>query len=101
MLGSPTCSRRPTARTSSVRDRHPREWFARDARDVAPALIGCALVHGDRAGIIVETEAYLGPSDRASHARFGRTARTSGRFRPARAAYVYLGYGGQRWLHTR
>jgi DNA-3-methyladenine glycosylase len=76
-----------------VRDRHPRDWFARDARDVARALIGCALVHGDRAGIIVETEAYLGPSDRASHARFGPTARTSVMFGPAGVAYVYLCYG--------
>ncbi len=56
-------------------------------------LIGCALVHRKRAGLIVETEAYLGPEDLASHARFGPTARTSVMFGPGGIAYVYLCYG--------
>jgi DNA-3-methyladenine glycosylase len=60
---------------------------------VARDLIGCALVHRKRAGIIVETEAYLGPDDAASHARFGPTARTSVMFGPGGVAYVYLCYG--------
>ena len=50
-------------------------------------------MHGSRAGIIVEAEAYLGPADRASHARFGPTKRTSVMFGPAGVAYVYLCYG--------
>jgi DNA-3-methyladenine glycosylase len=73
--------------------RFDQTWFARPAPEVARALIGTALVHGDRAGIIVETEAYLGPHDKASHARFGATARTSVMFGPAGRSYVYLCYG--------
>lgn len=68
-------------------------FFADDARTVAKKLIGCALVHRDRAGIIVETEAYVGPHDLACHARFGPTERTSVMFGPGGVSYVYLCYG--------
>lgn len=61
--------------------------------EAARALLGCALVHGERAAIIVETEAYLGPQDRASHARFGPTDRNRVMFGPGGVAYVYLCYG--------
>jgi DNA-3-methyladenine glycosylase len=74
-------------------NRLPHEFFARDAATVARALVGCALVHGRRAGVIVETEAYVGPHDLACHARFGATARTSVMFGPAGVTYVYLCYG--------
>jgi DNA-3-methyladenine glycosylase len=52
--------------------------------------------HGIAGGLIVETEAYGGPEDRASHARAGLTKRTAPMFGPAGHAYVYLIYG----LHT-
>jgi DNA-3-methyladenine glycosylase len=75
------------------RARLPAAWFTESSATVARALIGCALVHHDRAGLIVETEAYLGPDDLASHARFGPTARTSVMFGPGGVSYVYLCYG--------
>jgi len=75
----------------------PRAFYARDTRVVARELIGKVLVHRDggtfRAARIVETEAYHGPGDRASHARFGRTARADIMFGPPGVAYVYLIYG--------
>ena len=71
-----------------------RAFFARDALTVAPALLGKTLLHGDTGGSIVETEAYVGPHDRACHAYGGRrTARTEPLFGEAGHAYVYLIYG--------
>ena len=80
-------------RTAAEPARLPLAWFQRPTPVVARALIGCVLVHGDRAGRIVETEAYLGPEDQASHARFGPTARTRVMFGPGGVTYVYLCYG--------
>ncbi|HTE51829.1 MAG TPA: DNA-3-methyladenine glycosylase [Kofleriaceae bacterium] len=77
----------------SAAERLSRRFFARPADVVAHALIGQVLVCGERAGIVVETEAYLGPDDKASHARFGATARTSVMFGPGGVSYVYLIYG--------
>jgi DNA-3-methyladenine glycosylase len=68
-------------------------WYRRDPAALARALLGCALVHRGRAAMIVETEAYLGPDDLASHARFGATERTSVMFGPGGVSYVYLCYG--------
>lgn len=91
----------PTAPTITAlrRARLPAAALRADAPSVARALIGCALVHRDRAGIIVETEAYLGPEDLASHARFGATARTSVMFGAGGVAYVYLCYGIHRMFN--
>lgn len=75
------------------RRRAPLAFYRRDVAEVARALIGCALVHGARAGTIVEVEAYGGPDDLASHARFGPTARTSVMFEAGGVSYVYLCYG--------
>jgi DNA-3-methyladenine glycosylase len=49
---------------------------------------------------IVETEAYGGPEDRASHARAGLTTRTTPMFGPAGHAYVYLVYGMHECLNV-
>ncbi len=73
--------------------RQPVDFFRKPAPDLARALLGAWLVHGPRAGMIVETEAYLGPEDAASHARFGPTERTRPMFGPGGTAYVYLCYG--------
>ena len=71
-----------------------RAFYARDALTVAPALLGKTLLHGETGGVIVETEAYMGPQDRACHAFGGkRTARTEVLFGEAGHAYVYLIYG--------
>jgi DNA-3-methyladenine glycosylase len=79
------------------RRRLPRAFFARDTREVARGLLGKVLVHLDggvrRAARIVETEAYHGEEDLASHARFGRTPRAAVMFGRAGVAYVYLVYG--------
>jgi DNA-3-methyladenine glycosylase len=71
--------------------------FERPSVMLAQALLGALVVREDEtgrmAGLIVETEAYAGPEDRASHARAGRTRRTAPMFGPAGHAYVYLVYG--------
>ena len=79
-----------------------RSFYARDARDVGPALIGCRLVHrlpdGERLIVrLTEVEAYLGDgSDPASHAHPGPTPRNRTMFGPAGRLYAYRSYG----IHT-
>jgi DNA-3-methyladenine glycosylase len=73
--------------------RYDASFFQRDAATVARALIGSALVHRRRAGVIVETEAYVGAHDLACHARFGSTPRTSVMFGAGGKSYIYLCYG--------
>jgi DNA-3-methyladenine glycosylase len=75
-----------------------RSFFDRDAATVARALLGCGLVRRAEDGAllgcrIVETEAYVGPRDRASHSRMGRTARNGVMFGPPGHAYVFQIYG--------
>lgn len=74
-----------------------RDYYDRDAEIVARDLLGKLLAHrvggGLRVGRIVETEAYLGTHDRASHSSRGRTPRTEGMFGPPGYAYVYMIYG--------
>jgi DNA-3-methyladenine glycosylase len=75
-----------------------RRLFARSTLEVADGLLGWRLVRIDPDGTrrearIVEVEAYIGEVDRASHARFGRTARNAVMFGPPGRAYVYLVYG--------
>ena len=71
----------------------PHSFYERPARTVARALLGKVLVHGGRAGRIVETEAYVGVHDLACHAARGKTARTRILWGPPGRAYVYFIYG--------
>jgi DNA-3-methyladenine glycosylase len=71
----------------------PRRFYARDTVQVSRELLGKVLEHGGTAGIIVETEAYLGGDDLASHSAVGITPRTEVIFGPPGHAYVYLSYG--------
>ena len=70
-----------------------RPFYERPTVEVARALLGKVLVHGPAAGIIVETEAYPGRDDLASHSARGLTGRTRVIFGPPGHAYVYLIYG--------
>ncbi len=78
--------------------RSSREWFARPTVEVARDLIGCTLTVDagtDQAVVarIVETEAYLGLDDPASHAFRGPTPRSAVMFGPPGHLYVYFTYG--------
>jgi len=80
-------------------ERFPPGFFERPVVDVARRLLGACLVSdvaGVRtAGVIVETEAYGGPDDPASHAATasGVTQRNQAMFGPPGRAYVYRSYG--------
>jgi len=79
--------------------RMTRDEYAIGAEALARRLIGQRLVRIDQdgarlAGVIVETEAYLGPADLASHAAGGRrTARNESMYGPPGLLYVYFTYG--------
>jgi len=84
-----------TRRTSR---RLGRRFFERPAVQVARDLIGKFIVRRHRgrliSSIIIETEAYRGPDDRASRAFGGRrTGSVEALYGPAGTVYVYLVYG--------
>lgn len=86
-------------KTAKTRKKLPRSFYTRkDVVEVARDLLGKKLVSkagGVRtSGIITETEAYAGATDRACHAYGGRrTQRTEVMYHKGGTAYVYLCYG--------
>lgn len=74
-----------------------RRFYERNTLSVAKNLLGCILVRkiGQKEirAVIMETEAYMGEDDLASHASRGRTPRTEIMYGEAGRAYVYLIYG--------
>jgi DNA-3-methyladenine glycosylase len=84
-----------------VSDILSRPFFDRPTLTVARELIGSRLVRildGQRlAGIIIETEAYIGEDDLGCHAKSGRTRRNAVMYGCPGHAYVYFTYG-MHWM---
>src|SRR2546423_8460365 len=85
----------------------PREFYPRsNVLEVARELLGKKLVVPNRsgarvAGLIVETESYRGPEDRASHAWNGRrTNRTETMYGIGGTADVYFVFRGEKQIHV-
>ena len=87
----------PRARRSRLGAPLPHTFYDRPTEIVSRELLGavleCTTPDGVTRGVIVETEAYLGPDDPACHAVAGVTARTQHLFGPPGKSYVYLIYG--------
>ena len=74
-----------------------KDYFAADAKALAPDLIGKLLCRRTENGIIkariTETECYFGEEDTACHAHKGKTERTKVMYQSGGITYVYLCYG--------
>ncbi|MBI2252115.1 MAG: DNA-3-methyladenine glycosylase [Armatimonadetes bacterium] len=72
-------------------------FYKRSTVLAAKGLLGKLLFHktkeGMASGIIIETEAYLGENDPASHAARKKTPRNSAMFEYPGISYVYFIYG--------
>jgi DNA-3-methyladenine glycosylase len=76
-----------------------RQFYARDALEVARDLLGQEIWHGDVGLRITEVEAYRYPDDTANHCRAGFTTRNAPMWGPPGHAYVYLCYGLHQMLN--
>lgn len=75
-----------------------RSFYTRDTITVSKELLGKVLVHQtphySAAGRIVETEAYLGPEDKAAHSYGGRiTPRVEVMYNQGGYSYIFTIYG--------
>ncbi len=81
-------------------DRYGRAFFDRPTAEVAVDLVSCVLwritADGVTAGRIVETEAYLDASDRASHAAWSKRGQDVMKRAPG-TIYIYRSYG-MHWM---
>ncbi|WLR54050.1 DNA-3-methyladenine glycosylase [Mesobacillus subterraneus] len=71
------------------------EFFQQPTLELVVSLLGCILVketeEGTAAGMIVETEAYVGPMDKATHSfNNRRTKRTEIMYHESGLAYTYV-----------
>jgi DNA-3-methyladenine glycosylase len=76
----------------------PADFYLQDTVTAAQSLIGCYLARQEKGGHVIgrinETEAYVGPIDKACHAyQYKRTPRTEPLFAAGGIAYVYFIYG--------
>jgi DNA-3-methyladenine glycosylase len=75
----------------------PKDFYTRSCIKVAKELLGKILVktccNKVLSGIIVETEAYPGKNDPASHSFIGKTKRNEVMFSEGGKGYVYFTYG--------
>lgn len=75
----------------------PHDFYARDALEIAPELLGKNLVrisNGKKNSfMITEVEVYKGTEDLACHASKGKTRRTEVMFEEGGVLYIYLIYG--------
>lgn len=80
-----------------IKNRLGKNFFENDAENVAKGLLGNFLCVNDGKSVkkikILETEAYFDEKDSASHARFGKTKRSSRMWGKAGDVYIYLNYG--------
>lgn len=79
-----------------------RDFFRQSTLDVSRQLLGCRLVRREEdgprlTGWVTETEAYIGETDLACHARHGQTDRNRVMWGPPGHAYVYFTYG-MHWM---
>jgi len=75
-----------------------RSFFIQPTIKVAQQLLGKYLVRIEKgkriAGMIIETEAYLGPKDKAAHSYLGKkTLRNTAEYLVGGYVYIYLVYG--------
>ena len=82
----------------------PRQFYNRHTIDVALDLLGCRIICNTggikTGGMIVEVEAYHGPTDPACHAFHGRTPRNEVMHGPPGFLYVYFTYGNHFMLNV-
>jgi DNA-3-methyladenine glycosylase len=90
----------PLVRLRAATRTVPIRFYAQTAIQVARGLLGCVVLHGETAGMIVETEAYLGIDDPAAHSFRGLTRRTTALFGPPGRAYIYFIYGMHECLNV-